>query len=182
MGLALVTAAVGLWSSSVGCDMSARGRVIGLLVTALVGAVSPGNVWALLQSCGISAGPVNFGVYNPLSGLPTTATGTVTMTCTVTGIGLFENWTIALGTGDSGTYSARLLENGASNLSYNLYTTAAYTNVWGDGSGTTTLVSGQQTLQVGTSTVNYTVYGRIPAGQDSAAGTYTDAIVVTLNY
>ena len=50
------------------------------------------------------------------------------------------------------------------------------------GWGTTTLVSGQQTLQIGTSTVNYTVYGRIPAGQDSAAGTCTDAIVVTLNY
>jgi spore coat protein U-like protein len=63
-----------------------------------------------------------------------------------------------------------------------LYTTAAYSNVWGDGSGSTTLVNGGALLSIGTNETDYTVYGRIPAGQDSAAGIFMDTIVVTLNY
>jgi spore coat protein U-like protein len=59
---------------------------------------------------------------------------------------------------------------------------AAYSNVWGDGSGSTTLVGGGALLSVGTTVTPYTVYGRIPAGQDSAAGSFMDTIVVTLNY
>jgi spore coat protein U-like protein len=37
-------------------------------------------------------------------------------------------------------------------------------------------------LIVGSNISSYTVYGRIPAGQDAAAGTYLDTIVVTVNY
>jgi len=140
------------------------------------------NAWALLQSCSVSAVPVNFGIYNPLAGAPATATGTVTVTCTVTLIGLLESWTVALSSGNSGNFTTRLLANGSSSLGYNLYTSAAYSSVWGDGSGATSVVSGSQPLGVGTTNNYYTVYGRIPAGQDAAAGTFTDTIVVTLNY
>ena len=159
-----------------------RRRAAVLLLSGWMGVASCGNAWALLQSCTVSAVPVNFGLYNPLSGVPVVATGTVTVSCTVTLIGLLESWTVALGTGNGGSFSARQMANGASTLSYNLYTSAAYSNVWGDGSGSTTLVSGSTPLSVGTTNTNYTVYGRIPAGQDSAAGTFTDAIVITLNY
>jgi len=141
-----------------------------------------GNAWALLQSCTVAAVPVNFGSYNPLAGTPATATGTVTVSCTVTVVGLVESWTVALSSGNSGNFTTRLLANGSSSLSYNLYTTAAYTSVWGDGSGATSLMSGSSLLAVGTTNNYYTVYGRIPAGQDAAAGTFTDTIVVTLNY
>jgi spore coat protein U-like protein len=125
--------------------------------------------------------PVNFGLYNPLTPTANVATGTVTMTCTVL-VSLFESWTIALSPGNSGSFSARQMLNGSSPLSYNLYTSAAYSNVWGDGSGSTSLVSGGALLSVGTTVTPYTVYGRIPAGQDSAAGTFLDTIVVTLNF
>jgi spore coat protein U-like protein len=165
-----------------GCSVKGYARAVVLLLSGCVGAASCGDAWALLQSCTVSATPVNFGLYNPLSGTPDIATGTVTVTCTVTLFGLLENWTVALSTGNSGTFSARLMTNGASSLSYNLYTTAAYSNVWGDGSGSTTLVSGSTPLSVGTTITNYTVYGRLPARQDSAAGTYMDTIMVTLNY
>jgi spore coat protein U-like protein len=126
--------------------------------------------------------PVSFGTYNPLAGAPAAATGTVTVSCTVTVVGLLESWTVALGTGNSGSFSARKLLSGPSALVYNLYTSGAYSSVWGDGSGATSLISGSQFMAVGTTTINYTVYGRIPAGQDAPAGTYTDTIVVTLNY
>jgi spore coat protein U-like protein len=139
------------------------------------------NAWALLQSCTVSAIPVNFGLYNPLQATPVFATGTVTVTCTAL-VGLLETWTIALGTGNSNTYAARRMDNGASTLSYNLYTTASYSNVWGDGSGSTTLVADGALLTIGTAQFPYTVYGRIPAGQDSAAGNFLDTLVITLNF
>ncbi len=159
-----------------------RQRIVVLLLSGCIGVTSWGNAWALLQSCTVSAVPVSFGLYNPLSGAPVVATGTVTVSCTVTLLGLLDSWTIALGTGNSGSFSARHMVNGASTLSYNLYTSAAYTNVWGDGSASTALVNGSAFLAIGTTNTDYSVYGRIPAGQDSAAGTFTDTILITLNY
>jgi spore coat protein U-like protein len=155
-----------------------RRRAVTILLSGYLGMASCGNAWA---TCNVSTVPVNFGLYNPLSGLPVVATGTVTVTCTVL-LGLFESWTVALGTGNSGNYSTRQMANGSSHLSYNLYTSVAYSNVWGDGSGSTTLVSAGALLSIGTTSYDYVVYGRLPAGQDSAAGTFTDTIVVTLNY
>jgi spore coat protein U-like protein len=151
-----------------------------LLLTIAVGASVALSSNSSAYSCSVSATAVNFGTYNPLSGTPDDATGTVTLTCNVLA-GLFTSWTVALSTGN-GSYSPRLLKSGVSSLSYNLYTSAAHSNVWGDGSGTTTLVSDQATLIVGTNISHYTVYGRISTGQDAAAGTYTDTIVVTVNY
>jgi spore coat protein U-like protein len=159
-----------------------RGHAAVLFLGACLGTAACDDAWALLQSCSVSTTPVNFGFYNPLTPTPNVATGTVSVSCTVTLIGLLESWTIALSTGNSNTFSSRQLLNGSSPLSYNLYTSAAYSNVWGDGSGSTTLVSGSTPLSVGTTVTDYTVYGRIPAGQDSAAGTFMDTIVVTLNY
>jgi spore coat protein U-like protein len=158
--------------------MTGRRRAAVLLLSACLGTASSGAAWAI---CTIAAIPVNFGLYNPLTPTANVANGTVTMTCTVL-VGLFENWTLALSTGNSGNFSTRQMLNGASPLSYNLYTSAAYSNVWGDGSGSTTLVGGGALLSIGTTVTPYTVYGRIPAGQDSAAGSFMDTIVVTLNY
>jgi spore coat protein U-like protein len=153
-------------------------RAAVLFFSACWSAAASSGAWA---SCTVSAMPVNFGLYNPLTPTPNVATGTVTMTCTVL-IGLFESWTIALSPGNSTNFTTRTMLNGSSPLSYNLYTTAAYSNVWGDGSGSTTVISGSALLSIGTSVYPYTVYGRIPAGQDSAAGSFLDTIVVTLNF
>ena len=165
---------MGAWAD---CNRGQR-RAAVLFLSACLGAVSSNGAWA---DCTIAAMPVNFGLYNPLTPTPNVATGTVTMTCTVL-IGLFESWTIALSPGNSSNFTTRKMLNGSSPLSYNLYTTAAYSNVWGDGSGATTVISGSALLSIGTSVYPYTVYGRIPAGQDSAAGAFMDTIVVTLNF
>jgi spore coat protein U-like protein len=155
-----------------------RRRAVALFLSACLGAASSDDARA---TCTISTMSVNFGLYNPLTPTANVATGTVSMSCTVL-LGLFETWTIALSTGNSNNFTTRKMLNGTSPLSYNLYTSAAYSNVWGDGSGSTTLVSGSALLSIGTTVYPYTVYGRIPAGQDSAAGTFMDTIVVTLNY
>jgi spore coat protein U-like protein len=155
---------MGAWAD---CIRGQR-RAAVLFLSACLGAVSSNGAWA---DCTIAAMPVNFGLYNPLTPTPNVATGTVTMT-----------WTIALSPGNSSNFTTRKMLNGSSPLSYNLYTTAAYSNVWGDGSGATTVISGSALLSIGTSVYPYTVYGRIPAGQDSAAGAFMDTIVVTLNF
>jgi spore coat protein U-like protein len=174
------------WALTVrGPDVGARAnrirghrRAAALLFSACWSATVSSGAWA---DCTVSAIPVNFGLYNPLTATPNVATGTVTMTCTVL-LGLFESWTIALSPGNSNNFTTRKMLNGTSPLSYNLYTTAAYSNVWGDGSGSTAVISGNALLSIGTSVYPYTVYGRIPAGQDSAAGSFLDTIVVTLNF
>ena len=79
------------------------------------------------------------------------------------------------------------MTSGAETLNYNLYTTAARNIVWGDGSGATQQVAGAISVPGGakvTVTATHTVYGRISAPQNVAAGTYvtTSPIVVTVTY
>jgi len=145
-------------------------------------AAAPKDAHALLQSCNVSATAVNFGLYNPLSGSPTDATGTITVSCQVLLVGLFVSWTVELSTGSSGSYATRQLRNGADSLTYNLYTTAAHTAIWGDGTGGTGVVSDNPFLLIGSNSVSYTVYGRLFPGQDRPAGSYSDTIVVTVTY
>jgi spore coat protein U-like protein len=159
-----------------------RCRHIGVVLASFAALTESNDAFALLQSCNVSATAVNFGTYNPLSGSPNDATGTITVSCQVSLIGLFVSWTIALNSGSSGNYGARQMRSGANSLSYNLYTSAARSSVWGDGTGGTTVVSANPFLIVGSNNVNYSVYGRISAGQDQAAGTYTDVITVTVTY
>jgi spore coat protein U-like protein len=59
---------------------------------------------------------------------------------------------------------------------YNLYVDATLITVWGDGTGQSATVSDTQ------SAANYTVYGRIPAGQNAYVGVYSDTIVITVTF
>jgi spore coat protein U-like protein len=147
--------------------------VAGLSVMALSTAAS--------AACDVGVTSLPFGAYNPANASPTDASGTVTVTCTaLVAIGL--SWTITMSTGTSGSYSPRVLTNGASTLSYNIYTNSTRTTVWGDGTASTSAVSDSTLLQIGTNVRSYTMYGRIPALQDVRAGAYSDAIVVTITY
>jgi spore coat protein U-like protein len=159
-----------------------RRHHIGVVLASFAALMGPNSAFALLQSCNVSATAVNFVTYNPLSGSPNDATGTITVSCQVLVIGVFVSWTIALNSGSSGNYGARQMQSGTDSLSYNLYTSAARSSVWGDGTGGTSVVSANPFLLVGSNTVDYTVYGRVPAGQDRAAGIYMDPITVTVTY
>jgi spore coat protein U-like protein len=157
-----------------------RGRHVAWLL--LLALIAPTTSWALLESCTVSATPLPFGVYGPTSASPTDATGTVTVTCDVSLIGLLASWSIGMSPGGSASYAPRRLSSGPATLSYNLYTSSARTTVWGDGSAGTAVVSDSQTLLIGSNTKHYTVYGRIPPLQDVRAGSYSDSIVVTVMY
>ena len=129
----------------------------------------------LEAACTLSATPVAFGPYDVFQVGPTDSTGTITYRCNNNDHGI----RIAISAGSSGTFTNRTLKNGTENLLYNLFY-GGFGQVWGDGtSGTTTYFlhnpANNQNIVI-------TVYGRAPAGQDVAVGSYTDTVVVTLEY
>jgi spore coat protein U-like protein len=130
---------------------------------------------ARAATCTVSVTPVAFGVYPPFSGAPTTSTGTTTVHC-VAGA---ANVVIALSTGGGGAYASRRMSNGASNLTYQLYSDAARTMIWGNGTAGTVTVSAHV---ANNGAQNNTVYGQIPALQGVRPGAYTDTITVTVTY
>lgn len=156
---------------------------------ALLGALllcAPGAMAA--SDCSVSASGVAFGVYDPTLATPDDSTGSVVVTCTYTGPGGVDtaDYTVTLSTGTGGSYAPRKLTAGASRLDYNLFRDAARTQVWGNASSGTTIITGS--LRVGpgngngTRTATHVVYGRIPQLQDADTGNYTDSILVTLTF
>jgi spore coat protein U-like protein len=120
-----------------------------------------------------------FGNYNAASPTAATANATITVAC-VNPANDLDPFTIALSKGSSATYSPRTLTSGANTLNYNIYTTSGFTSIWGDGTGGTVTVNYNGAGNP--NSLTYTAYGRVPAGQYVAAGSYADTITVTVTY
>jgi spore coat protein U-like protein len=156
---------------------------------ALLGALLLGAPGAMAASdCSVSASGVAFGVYDPTLATADDSTGSVVVTCIYTGPGGVDtaDYTVTLSTGTGGSYAPRKLTAGASRLDYNLFLDAARTQVWGNASSGTTIITGSIRVGPGngngTRTATHVVYGRIPALQDANTGNYTDSILVTLTF
>jgi len=128
-------------------------------------------------NCAISTTPVAFGAYDPIV---TNATandddvGTVIVTCTKG-----TTATIGLGLGANASGSIRRMKDATTDyLSYELYQETGRITVWGT-TGTALLSTGAAPSKAPRT---FTVYGRIPAGQDVPAGSYTDTVVATVNF
>lgn len=131
-----------------------------------------------IASCTVTAVGVAFGTYTPLQAAPLNMNGTVDISCTgVTGRNAV---TIDLSTGNSNSYVTRKLTTGATTLNYNLYFDAAYTQVWGNGTGGS--VEGGATIRRRAPTASLPVYGAVAAGQDPTPGAYGDTILISVNY
>jgi spore coat protein U domain-containing protein, fimbrial subunit CupE1/2/3/6 len=154
---------------------------------ATVLALGASNAWAetasstftvsanVLAVCSVSATNLDFGDYNASHPSSRDSTSTLSMTCTNG-----QDYVVALdgGTGPGATVADRKMTNGVHTLGYQLYTNAANSTVWGDGTLSTGTVTGtgdgqQQSL---------TVHGKIPSGQHASSGSYSDTITVTLTY
>jgi spore coat protein U-like protein len=136
-------------------------------------------------ACTFTATGPSFGLYDPLNASPTLANGSVSATCTHTGGGATTvNMVSSYSPGNSGGFPNRYMLSGANRLNYNLYFDSAFTQVRGDGTGGTQ--TGSASLRVSNgqpvATSTSVIYGRIPAGQSPNPGTYTDTILVTINY
>lgn len=132
----------------------------------------PFNVTAVVEpTCLVTAQPINFGNHGVLS-TAVDATGAISLTCTAN-----LAYSVALngGLSNSPPASRRMVLGGAS-IIYGLYRDTGRTNVWGSAAGqivTGTGTGSPQTL---------TVYGRVPAQNTPAPGTYSDTVVVTVSY
>jgi spore coat protein U-like protein len=156
----------------------------GLAAAAVLAALLPGLADAAV-TCGVTATGPAFGIYNPLSASAAVSNGQVTASCTLTGttattVSLASSYSI----GSGSSYANRTLLSGASKLGYNLYYDVAYSQIRGDGTGgsQTGGATFNLTRTSPTQSVTSTIYGRIPAGQDVAPGSYLDTIVVTVTY
>jgi spore coat protein U-like protein len=143
---------------------------------ACVGLLFAGGAANVDAACTISASGVSFGSYDVFVPAPTDSTGTVVYRCGNTD----KDVRITLTTGSSGTFVARTLRKTSDQVVYNLFREAARTTVWGDGTGSTGYYFDRNPPN--NQDVVVTVYGRIPALQDAAAGSYTDAVIVQVDF
>ena len=164
---------------------ASRRAAAGLGLLALL--ASPTPALAALD-CTISTVGVAFGVYDPTLSTPDDSNGSVDVTCFYTGPGGADstNYAVALSTGSSGSFAPRRLSAGASLLTYNLFRDAGRSQIWGNGTAGTSIVTGSVKVGPGvgnnTRTTSHPVYGRIPALQDADTGNYSDTILVTLTF
>lgn len=128
--------------------------------------------------CSVTVAPLAFGEYDPVgahegAASPLDSTSTASVTC-IKG----TSATISLDYGMNAVSSQRRLRSGANHLHYGLYQDSARTLPWG--------TAGSAAVNAGTAASNaprsFTVYGRIPGGQDVPAGSYADTVTLTVNY
>lgn len=132
----------------------------------------------VLKTCSVAAAALGFGNYTP-GAAALAANTTVNVKCTKS-----TPFTVALngGTTTGGTIAQRLMTNGTDTLQYNLYTTAGFATIFGDGT------TGVTVPGVGTglaTAVAVTVFGSLPdnaANQAVSTGAYADTINVTVTY
>ena len=128
------------------------------------GSVSP--------ACSVSAGTLSFGAYSP--GSPALGSAPVSVNCSNG-----APYQVSLGSGQNANGVTRRMAGGTGGyLNYFLYSNSGRTVAWGDGTALGSRVNGtgsgnNQTL---------TVYGRIPGAQAVPPGSYSDSVVVTVEY
>ncbi len=166
---ALAAVTLGATALTAGAAHSATTTTTTFAVTATV-----------LSTCSATAAALPFGTYTPGAG-GLAANSTISVKCTKN-----TPYTVALnvGTGTGAAFATgRLMSSGANTLQYNLYTSAAFATVFGDGTGTTATVAGVG-AGVATATTT-TVYGQLvdsAANQLAVPGSYTDTITVSVSY
>lgn len=116
---------------------------------------------------------VNFGSYYVYSGTPLDANTTFTLRCQRN-----DRARVRLTRGtNSLSYTPRTMAGTAGTVAYNLFLDpAATTTIWGDGTSPTSFFDETDRDR----NFDVTIYGRIVAGLDVAAGAYSDTITATL--
>ena len=128
----------------------------------------------VVNNCLISATNVAFTSTGVLSSA-LNASGAITARCTSG-----DAYQIALSSGSSGSVAARQMQRagGGGAVNYQLYTDAAHTSAWGDGTAGTTMATGTGSGNA----VSITVYGRVPTQTTPMPGNYSDTITATISF
>lgn len=133
--------------------------------------------------CSVSATNVNFGAYDGIAQLEVDSAGNVEVSCGTDTIGDVMSYEIELSGSNKGSKPREMKGPGQYRLEYNLYTDVGRTIIWGDGKGSTaTVADGYTFVTLCCEIRNYTIYGRIDAGQNVAPGFFSDSIVVKVDF
>jgi len=154
----------GSYSDLLTVALKRGGNTLATGTAPIYGSVSP--------TCSASAGTLGFGGY--VQTAASLSTATVSVNCSN---GAPYQVSLAGGQNLSGTVR-RMAAPGGYYLSYELFSDALRTAAWGDGGALGARVSG--TGSGGAQSL--TVYGRVPAGQMTAPGSYDDSVIVTVEY
>lgn len=130
--------------------------------------------------CNAPNATLAFGNYDPVvtnSAAPLDQTTNLQYTCTK---GVSAN--IGLDNGLNFTTTRRMAGPSSNFLNYQIYTDLARTSIWTNASpGWVTAASTSKNTFLGGAT-GLPAYGRVGAGQDIVAGSYTDSVTATINY
>ena len=132
-------------------------------------------------TCSAAASTLAFPAYTPGAGA-VTGTSTITLTCTN---GAQPTVALNPGTTTGDAFTQRLMASGTNTLQYNLYTTAGFATVWGDGTGTTKTVQVPVASTGLADVLTLTVYGQLPdsaTNKSAVPGNYSDTITATVTY
>jgi len=160
--------AMSRWASIL---LAAALAALGLLCTSATAS-------AQQMRCSITnaVGP-SFGPYDTLSPSPRDSAGFISFRCER--VGPSDMIVIEISRGQGHSFMPRGMSRRGERLEYNLYLDAARTVIWGDGS------RGTSRYQVRPSegrTESVPIYGRIPPRQTVVPGSYSDHVVLTVNY
>lgn len=135
--------------------------------------------------CTLSASAMAFGNYDTILVSPNDTTGIVQVSCTPAAAEpLTTAYTLTIaGTGASGD-SIRSLSFDAYRLYYQVYSDAARSIVWGNGSGSGAGVASSvtSTASLVPALRNHTAYARMPGLQKVRPGAYMGSLMVTIDY
>jgi spore coat protein U-like protein len=125
------------------------------------------------SNCAVSTTALAFGNIDVTTGTDFDTTGGISVTCTNG-----TAWTAEAdaGGGSGATTAVRKMTSGTDLLDYALYSDSGRTTIWGTGAGEDIASTGTGVAQA------MTIYGRVPSGQTSPAGAYTDTVNVTVTY
>jgi spore coat protein U-like protein len=123
-------------------------------------------------TCSVGATSLAFGTYTATA--VSTATAPIRVTCS-SGVAAQVSLSQGNYNNRAASYGTRALANGSANfLGYDVYTDNTFSTVW----NTTTTVPITSTGNP----VTVNAYGRIPAGQSPATGSYNDSVTITVTF
>jgi spore coat protein U-like protein len=126
---------------------------------------------SIAGACTVGGAALAFGTYT--SAAASTTSTTVQVTCSNG-----TNATVSLNQGNNNNKASasgtRALANGANYLGYDIYSDSGYTTLWNTANTQAVVSTGNP--------VSLTAYGKIPAGQSPATGSYNDTVTITVTF
>lgn len=144
---------------------------------------SSGTSWdaTVLAGCSISASAMNFGSNSSNISSNVDSSANINVLCTNT-----TPYSLGLGAGlHSSAGQRRMSVSSSAFIIYELYTDAGRTSPWKTSSAAVSCTNGVGSCVLGTgsgSAQSMTVWGRVPPQTAQSAGTFSDTIVMTINY